>query len=290
MKNKILDDGVFLHLDRKSNGAIFEFILNKGFSQGVFASENYHFHSSFEVHICVKGELHILVEDNDIYLSEGDAIILPPGAVHYVFESNDSFRISYRYKFSSRDTKNELVLLFSKIHAQSPLCIVRNTAVYEKYLSVAQDNLACAMPDFCVSELLFLATYEIVRSFVKESGDDVYTPAYTASSRLAERIEEFFNANYTSDTSLCELAEHLCFSTRHTERILDGIFGMSFIEILNKKRLETAKLLLRTTDESVGEIAERVGFPDRSYFNKRFTALYGISASEYRKLHRIGSN
>ena len=76
MKSKISDDGVFLHLDRRGNGGAVEFILNKGFSRGVCASENYHFHSSYEVHVCVKGSLHILVEDDDIYLFEKDAIIL----------------------------------------------------------------------------------------------------------------------------------------------------------------------------------------------------------------------
>jgi AraC-like DNA-binding protein len=53
--------------------------------------------------------------------------------------------------------------------------------------------------------------------------------------------------------------------------------------LLCKKRLTTAKLLLKITDLPVEEIARSVGFPDQNYFYRKFSAVYGTTPGKYRK-------
>jgi transcriptional regulator GlxA family with amidase domain len=52
---------------------------------------------------------------------------------------------------------------------------------------------------------------------------------------------------------------------------------------LARTRIERAKLLLRTTDRPVSEVARSVGFHDYAPFEKRFRALTGSSPTEYRR-------
>ena len=44
--------------------------------------------------------------------------------------------------------------------------------------------------------------------------------------------------------------------------------------------MEKAKLLLETESYSIAEVADQVGFEDRSYFSKVFKQFYGVSPSK----------
>ena len=60
--------------------------------------------------------------------------------------------------------------------------------------------------------------------------------------------------------------------------------GTGFIEYLNDYRLTIAERLLRTSDATVLEIAEKSGFDNLSYFNRMFKRKYGQSPGKQRKL------
>ena len=60
----------------------------------------------------------------------------------------------------------------------------------------------------------------------------------------------------------------------------------TFIEYLNRCRLEKAEELLRATDLTVLEISEQAGFENHSYFIRIFKRQYGITPRKYRLLHR----
>ena len=61
-------------------------------------------------------------------------------------------------------------------------------------------------------------------------------------------------------------------------------FGTSPLKYVNEARLNQAKRLLKSTDESVAQIAEETGFRDLYHFSKRFKASTGYSPSDFRKL------
>ncbi|WP_233500748.1 helix-turn-helix domain-containing protein [Paenibacillus antibioticophila] len=48
-------------------------------------------------------------------------------------------------------------------------------------------------------------------------------------------------------------------------------------------RVQKAKLLLKSTDMKVFEVAQAVGFNDSNYFTHMFNKIAGLSPKEYRK-------
>lgn len=289
MVKPILDNNGFIVLECKKGNLLCEFILNKGFCKGVTTSENYHFHSSYEIHIPLSGDLHILIEDKDIFLKPGMVCIIPPNSIHYVFGDENSFRISYRFNFSCLgNEEGNYFLLFKQAYGNiNDVCVADNCTVYQKYLSVAINNLLNSMPEFSVAELLFLANYDIAVNINKVCVENDYYNACHSYSVLAEKIEEFFNIHYCGAVCLKELADYLKFSSRHTERIMQRLFGMSFNEMLNKKRLITAKLLLKITDIPINEIGQQLGYQDRNYFYRKFSAAFNIAPGKYRTECRV---
>jgi AraC family transcriptional regulator len=63
--------------------------------------------------------------------------------------------------------------------------------------------------------------------------------------------------------------------------------GESLGAYIVRQRLETAVSLLRFSDESISDIAFKVGYENPSSFNKAFKKRYGISPAEYRKNNEL---
>ena len=60
-------------------------------------------------------------------------------------------------------------------------------------------------------------------------------------------------------------------------------FGCTVSEYINSKRVERSTELLRTTDLTIEEISQKVGFSGASYYCKLFKKQFGISPRKYRK-------
>jgi AraC-like DNA-binding protein len=59
--------------------------------------------------------------------------------------------------------------------------------------------------------------------------------------------------------------------------------GKSPRELLSEYRMYKAREILTTTDVSIGDTAQAVGYADRMVFSKAFRRWCGSSPSEYRK-------
>ena len=60
-------------------------------------------------------------------------------------------------------------------------------------------------------------------------------------------------------------------------------YNISPINYLLRRRISESKALLASTDHSLTQISELVGFSSPSYFSQSFRRLEGISPIEYRR-------
>ena len=74
-------------------------------------------------------------------------------------------------------------------------------------------------------------------------------------------------------------------SPSYLSRTVCTLFGQSFKDLLMAERFEAAKELLSTTNMSIGEIINRVGYENSSYFHKEFRKRYAQTPGAYRKSH-----
>lgn len=59
--------------------------------------------------------------------------------------------------------------------------------------------------------------------------------------------------------------------------------GTNLSEYINSKKLEAAQKLLLESNETLENIAYKVGFNHKSYFHRLFKKYYGVTPDEYRK-------
>lgn len=96
-------------------------------------------------------------------------------------------------------------------------------------------------------------------------------------------ISQYIELHYMKNLYLDHMAEVLDTSPKYFSNYFKKVFGVNYVEYLNKVRLSHAKILLRDTDLSVADIGGKTGYMNSSTFTTTFKKYYGISPSEYRK-------
>ena len=108
------------------------------------------------------------------------------------------------------------------------------------------------------------------------------------NEKLKEKVLNYLDENFT-DRNMCQqqLADYFQISVYSVSKMFNNQIGTGFSEYINSKRVEYAKELLLTTENSVKEIAGMVGIPDDNYFSKIFRKYTGVTPVEFRGEDRL---
>jgi AraC-like DNA-binding protein len=127
---------------------------------------------------------------------------------------------------------------------------------------------------------------DVVRSLVRPPLSRGRSAAAGSVNRLNHQAiaavalieERYGNPELTVRTA----ARDLGISTEHLCRLLKRHTGCTFVSILRGARVRAARQLLRTTNLSMKQIADRAGFSSASRFDRDFKNVSGIPPTEYR--------
>ncbi|MFI3176522.1 MAG: response regulator [Eubacteriales bacterium] len=104
------------------------------------------------------------------------------------------------------------------------------------------------------------------------------------SSNLCEMAIQMIEETYADpNVSLVSISNHIAVSPNYLSGLIKKYTGSTFIDLLTKKRIETAKSLLVNTDYKVKEIAEQCGYSDQHYFSYCFKKYVGCSPNACRR-------
>jgi transcriptional regulator GlxA family with amidase domain len=106
-------------------------------------------------------------------------------------------------------------------------------------------------------------------------------PEHIGASRFA-RVVDYIEDHLDHDLSLTELAALAHLSVAQFARAFKAACGTAPYRYIIRRRIERAKVLLRTSDQTIASIAASVGFPSQSRFSSSFTQLTGATPSLFR--------
>ncbi|PDT39690.1 MULTISPECIES: AraC family transcriptional regulator [Sinorhizobium] len=115
--------------------------------------------------------------------------------------------------------------------------------------------------------------------------DDVFGshPVFSEEYRTMHHVIDHIMANLEKPLPVEELARVSGLSRAHFSRVFAASEGMPPAEFVLQKRLQRAvKLLTKTADLPVKEVAILSGFDDPNYFAKVFRRVFGASPTEFR--------
>lgn len=112
-------------------------------------------------------------------------------------------------------------------------------------------------------------------------------PAKRVSKECAA-ARRYIEAHFRENLTLDQLAEIVHINKYHMVHSFTKAFGVSPINYLLSLRLQECRYLLQSTDQTMTQISQAVGFSSPCYFSQVFHKATGMSPREYRNTYRQG--
>lgn len=218
---------------------------------GFFDHENVafplHNHSFPECHIFLTGSAVLEYNNQNIGINAGDVFLIPADENHkYGHISSKSKRITFLIN-SEAEHSNFKKSTFPQFLVPL-LC-----SEISRYYTAGYDDKLKALISFICSDFFEIKNKKLSpvmnREFI---------------------IREFFSKKYNLNVNIDQLARELNLSNKQTAREIKKYTGHTFGEELAEKRIEMANIMIKTTNMSLTEISEAVGYASYSGFYKAY--------------------
>lgn len=196
------------------------------------------------------------------------------GSAMAAFEQLVQFRMESRFATPLKDIKMSLVILNVLLRKA-----IQRSAVHPYYIDRISGRYAVRIENMTDID----QSKEIVLDMLREYC--VYVQKYSLKrySPLVQKTMNYVNLNLNSALSLKMLAGMCYISPSYLSYLFKQETGQTLTDYINTRRVERAARRLRSTDDSVAEIAESVGVLDVNYFTKIFKKSMGVTPTAYRK-------
>lgn len=128
-------------------------------------------------------------------------------------------------------------------------------------------------------QLLSIAVTKLITEF------PLYFEPKVQTGNLFEQATELMHTPENMKLSIKEIAQKLGYSQEHLIRTFKKLGYDTPNKIFTKIKLDYSIELLCSTDYSIPEICETIGFSCQHYFNNIFKSYFNSSPSKYRKKH-----
>ncbi len=220
------------------------------------------------IHVVYKNK----TEEN---FQKGDLLYIPKYCEYYIeFLDCEDEIYDILVNFDIRNTSGEEFKLADKI-----TCVTNDVPikVINAMHEIADVSTNLKHPCIRTSKLFYELLDKLInRISLPEMLDEEKNPVFPAVYYLDNHVRD--------NVSIPELARMCLLSESTFRKAFKSYTGMSPIQYRTHIKICKAQQLLRSTTEiSVQEIAESLGFFDNTYFYKMFTKFTGFTPKQYRK-------
>lgn len=259
-------------------------------------SERLHFHNCLEIGICHSDSGTLEFYDNQLQFKAGDVTIIPRNVPHttysdkatesrwsYIFfDPEELFRGTLPATWKNFDLPLSSFKEYKHILSKEDYPTVHNLVTL--IINELEEQKPCYQ--LSVRGLLLSLYIEIYRIQSMENGDwdkDLDPEQLPDNALVIAPALDFIEANYMQQFSIDYLANLCHWSPTHFRRVFHEIMGTSPLDFLNNTRIMKSCNLLRSTEESILDISEMVGFHSVSSYNRYFIKIMQMSPRDYRK-------
>lgn len=270
--------------------------FNESLTAGQIAhSPRMHLHPApyYEVILFRAGSTKIITENKEFLVSAGSVALVPPNLSHRLEmadEVADPSEAPLCATFllvpderSANDTDGRLAeALFNRI---TDVVVLENMEhcfhyidettmelyrVQTCYLQVASNEL----------ENFFIC---LLRAFGEISGNSRPVHSVSADKYRMMQIEDHLSKAVQGSVTCSELAQSLHLSVRQLERLIHKLYGKSYRSLVYEMRMQYAKQLLATSNVSLQEISEVLGYASVNAFHSAYRRFFGETPIRFRR-------
>jgi AraC-like DNA-binding protein len=140
---------------------------------------------------------------------------------------------------------------------------------------------------FTLTRLIYAAhSLTHLMGLILRHKDEFYAGETNVRERIARSIE-FMKGHLRENLRLSTLAALVNFSRSHYTTVFRRLTGYAPRSYLNHLRMQRAVELLNTTELSIKQISDQLGFSDQFYFSRAFRQMHNHSPSEHRRRYNV---
>ena len=214
-------------------------------------------------------------------IKAGDIFLLFPGEWHSYHPSGTKGWKSYWIGFKGKNIDDRVKAGF--LSPEKPIYHVGYSneiiALYEEAYKTAQEEAAFAQQTMAgIVNHLIGKMYSLERNIVLSKDAKHVDMINKARLRIRETLEDTL--------TIQEIAQELGISYSSFRKLFEEHTGFAPALYQQNLKLQRAKELLSTTDESIKEIAYRLNFESPDYFSAKFKNQTGMKPSDFRNMTR----
>ena len=255
-----------------------------------------HWHEHFEIIVMRRGRILLHIDSQPYMAVAGDVVIIPGGSLHVGYSLDDG-DVNYDCVVLNASLFNDW--MHDPVHVQYvspylegrqrfPVKPADHDEVCTSYYHLLDEvivELSAKAPAYQLvvkSKLHALFTL-LSRTFIPLQSDDkpagVYFPNYEGFKSLIQRVE----TNLSERMTIKEAAKVVSLNPYYFCKSFKRLTGRTFIEYVNICRMKEAKRLLLESNDSITEIASKVGCENPNYFTKLYKKYMGMTPSMTRR-------
>ncbi|MDE5875080.1 MAG: helix-turn-helix domain-containing protein, partial [Muribaculaceae bacterium] len=125
-------------------------------------------------------------------------------------------------------------------------------------------------------------------SFFLETAQILFMPlmelTLNGNHRIRDKFISLVQQNFKKERFLEFYSSKLEITPKHLSRTMKALTGYSAVEWIERYVILEAKVLLKSTNLSIQQIADELNFPSQSFFGKYFKKNVGMSPKDFRNI------
>jgi AraC-like DNA-binding protein/mannose-6-phosphate isomerase-like protein (cupin superfamily) len=252
-----------------------------------------HTHNYIEFNYVYQGKLTQIIDNKEVILQKGELIFLNQYITHEIQASSEEDII---INFIVRpEFFDYIITLLDDENIISKFLLTTLYTDYDEgeylYFKVSerkniQDLIERIITELYAPSIMSKATIKLlvgllIVELIKNSQDiEIYSVDNYEKMLIIQSlkyIDEFYNT-----ATLLELSQKLKQPDYKLSKLIKKHTGMTFKELLQEKKLSKAVELIKSTDYTIVDLIELVGYENPTYFYKIFKDKFGMTPREYK--------
>ena len=253
-------------------------------------SRHHKHHPELEIGFIVDGAGKYVIDDASYDFKSGDVFFVRANVPHCIpsMKSDEVLafviRINWYYMWNICADYIETARIHTMITSAKPInsYFPKDSAVSKKVEEIRElfrdenDSTRFEIKRM-ILDLLILISESVANQIAAESNSRAPFHLYEIQNAV-----NYINENLSNTITLDDIAHAASMSRSYVSSYFKLVTGVSPYEYLLTARVEMAIKLLRKTELSITEIAQKCGFGSLSSFNKTFRRNLGVTPREYR--------
>ena len=171
----------------------------------------------------------------------------------------------------------------SALAARHPVTSIPDALLpaFERFIQTTRDIVSDTGNPYGLQALLYNILY-----FIHREGYKVYEPyaneIVSRQGRMSDQFLILVQKHFRKERFLDFYASLLEVTPKHLSRTVKKQTGFTAVEWIERYVILEAKVLLKSSNLNIQQIADELNFPSQSFFGKYFKKLTGLSPKEFR--------